>query len=43
MEGEAVEEKEEGTGGKSDGEIGGGVLAAGLQGPGCLRRGRKDI
>lgn len=31
---------EERIGGK-DVEIGGGALAAGLQGPGCLRRGKK--
>lgn len=42
-------EKDGGRGGERkdwrerDVEIGGGALAVGLQGPGCLRRGRKDV
>lgn len=43
MKGEAVEGKGEGIGGKSDVEMGGGVLAAGLLGPGCLRRERRHL
>lgn len=43
MKGEALKGRKEGLEERRDVEIGGGALAAGLQGPGCLRQGRKDV